>query len=379
MKAGVGLVSALALFLLFDVVSTQRTRQRKPTKRPPTTRRPSVIQPAAPEQPEPVEPTDFPPVILGPPSMYPDCPRECLCSPSYPNSLNCENRNIRVIPRIPIRAHYLYLQNNFITEVTEDAFTNATDVRWINLSNNRIHKINKQVFQKIPSLLYLYLEKNQLKEIPAGLPASLEQLRLSKNSISKIPAGVFNKMTNLTMLDLYNNRLSDSDLGANTFRDLKGLVQLNLARNVLTKMPDGVPKSIIQLFLDRNNIDKIPNNYFKDFTHLAFVRLNRNGLTDPGVPREVFNISTLLDLQLSHNKLSSVPVISSHLINLHLNNNNIENINGTQICPVRLQAELNDENLVPRLRYLRLDGNHLHPPIPLDVIMCFRHLRSIVF
>lgn len=54
------------------------------------------------------------------------------------------------------------------------------------------------------------MEKNLLKEIPSGLPASLEQLRLSKNSISRIPAGVFNKMTNLTLLDLYNNRVKPS-------------------------------------------------------------------------------------------------------------------------------------------------------------------------
>lgn len=145
MKAGAGLVSALALFLLMEAVSAQRPRPKKPTRRPATTRKPSDPRPAAPRQPEPQEPTDFPPVILGPPSMFPDCPRECLCSPSYPNSLNCENRNIRVIPVIPFRAHYLYLQNNYITEVTEDAFVNATEVRWINLANNRIHKINKQV------------------------------------------------------------------------------------------------------------------------------------------------------------------------------------------------------------------------------------------
>lgn len=145
MKAGVGLVSALALFLLMGAVSTQRPRPRKPTKRPPPTRKPSFPKPPVPAQPEPQEPTDFPPPILGPPSMYPDCPRECLCSPSYPNSLNCENRNIRVIPVIPLRTHYLYLQNNFISEVTADAFNNATEVRWINLANNRIHLINKQV------------------------------------------------------------------------------------------------------------------------------------------------------------------------------------------------------------------------------------------
>jgi len=141
MKAGVGLFSALALFLLIGAVFTQSLRPRKPTRRP-AIARPSVLLPAVPE---PQEPTDFPPLLLGPPSIYPDCPRECLCSPSYPNSLNCENRNIRVIPVIPLRTHYLYLQNNYISEVTAEPFRNATEVRWINLANNRIHRIDKQV------------------------------------------------------------------------------------------------------------------------------------------------------------------------------------------------------------------------------------------
>lgn len=64
-----------------------------------------------------------------------------------------------------------------------------------------------QVFEKIPALLYLYAQGNHLKEVPSGLPASLEQLRLSKNRISKIPAGAFNKMGNLTLLDLYYNQV----------------------------------------------------------------------------------------------------------------------------------------------------------------------------
>lgn len=64
-----------------------------------------------------------------------------------------------------------------------------------------------QVFEKIPALLYLYVHRNQLKEVPSGLPASLEQLRLGKNRISKIPAGAFSKMGNLTLLDLYHNQV----------------------------------------------------------------------------------------------------------------------------------------------------------------------------
>ena len=41
-------------------------------------------------------------------------------------------------------------------------------------------------------------------------------------------------------------------------KDLTHLIQLNLARNVLKKMPAGVPASVIQLFLDRNSIEDIP-------------------------------------------------------------------------------------------------------------------------
>lgn len=65
-------------------------------------------------------------------------------------------------------------------------------------------------------------------------------------------------------------------------------------------------------------------NYFKGFNHLAFVRLNYNQLSDKGVPAAVFNFSTLLDLQLAHNQLTSVPLFNGHLEHLHLNHNSIE-------------------------------------------------------
>lgn len=57
-------------------------------------------------------------------------------------------------------------------------------------------------------------------------------------------------------------------------------------------------------------------------------------------------------------------------------------INGTQICPtglVSLHAASSDLENAPRLRYLRLDGNLLKPPIPLDLMLCFRLLQSVIF
>ncbi|KAL6464496.1 hypothetical protein MHYP_G00268130 [Metynnis hypsauchen] len=375
MKAVLGFCSLLVLLLTTDV-SGQRTR---PRPKSPTTRKPPGPKKLAPKtELEPQEPTDFPPPILGPPSSFADCPRECFCPPSYPNALYCENRNLRKVPIIPSRTHYLYLQNNYIDQVTADSFNNATELKWINLGNNRIRSIDKQVFEKLPNLLYLYMERNQLKEVPSDLPVGLEQLQLSRNQISKIAPGTFSKMEHLVLLDLHHNRISDSNLGKNIFKDLKNLIQLNLAHNILRKMPTNIPNSVFQLFLDRNNIEDIPRDYFKDFTNIAFVRLNYNQLSDKGLPKMVFNISTLLDLHLAHNKLSTVPMFNSHLEHLHLNNNNIESINGTEICPFQLSEDVHDANDMPKLRYLRLDGNHLSPPIPMDVIMCFRHLHSIV-
>lgn len=377
MRVGVGSCSLL-LLLLTPLVFSQRSRVRpkKPSK-PPAPRRPTPpVVPVV--EAEPVEPTDFPPPILNPPSPYSNCPRECSCNPVYPNALYCENRNLRKVPVIPADIHYLYLRNNFIDEVTAESFKNATDLKWVDLANNRVRRVDREVFKKLPNLLYLYLERNQLKEIPGDLPEKLEQLRLSRNQISKIPAGAFSKMGHLALLDLHHNRISDGNLGKSALKDLKNLMQLNLAHNILRKMPSNVPPNIFQLFLDRNNIEDIPQDYFKDFTNLAFVRLNYNQLSDKGLPKMVFNVSSLLDLHLAHNKLSIVPHFSAHLEHLHLNHNQIEHLNGTEICPFSFPVNPNDVEAVPRLRYLRLDGNHLSPPIPMDVITCFRHLHSIV-
>ena len=54
-------------------------------------------------------------------------------------------------------------------------------------------------------------------------------------------------------------------------------------------------------------------------------------------------------------------------------------VNGSDICPVSAEA-LEDYAYAsaPKLRYLRLDGNEIPPPIPRDIVTCFRLLRSIV-
>ncbi|XP_029856599.1 prolargin isoform X1 [Aquila chrysaetos chrysaetos] len=315
MKVAFRLLLPLVLVLISEVSGQRRKPPRKPTRPPP-------------EFVEPVEPTELPPPLPpGPPSVFPDCPRECYCPPDFPSALYCDSRNLRKVPIIPSRIHYLYLQNNFIDDLPEESFRNATGLKWVNLDNNRIRKVDRRVLEKLENLIFLYMEKNQLKEVPSFLPPNLEQLRLSRNQISKIPAGVFNKLENLVLLDLHHNKLSDGVFNKNTFKGLKNLMQLNLAHNILRKMPPGVPNAIHQLFLDRNNIEDIPSDYFKEFPNLAFIRLNYNQISDKGLPKNSFNLTNLLVLHLAHNKLTNVPFISPKLEHLYLNNNSIESEN----------------------------------------------------
>ncbi|XP_071375288.1 keratocan [Centroberyx affinis] len=309
------------------------------------------------------------------------CPRECRCPPNFPNAVYCDNKGLKVIPKIPPYTWYLYLQNNVIEAFSADSLRNATQLRWLNLNHNKITSegLEGGALNKMSHLVHLYMDDNLLSAVPSDLPSSLEQLRLSRNRISKIPAGVFSGLDRLSLLDLQGNKLMDDAVTEVSLKGLNSLVQINLAKNQLSNMPLGLPPTTTQLFLDGNNIEKIPAGYFKGLPKVAFLRLNRNKLGSGGVPKDVFNISSILDLQLSHNQLTEVPLIPAGLEHLLLDHNKIKSVNGSDVCPVSSEA-LDDyvNESAPRLRYLRLDGNEIKPPIPRDVILCFRLLRSIV-
>lgn len=254
------------------------------------------------------------------------CPKECRCPPNFPRAVYCDNKGLKTIPKIPPHTWYLYLQNNLIEVLSADALRNATSLRWLNLNRNKISSegVEQDVLSKMSHLAHLYMDDNLLSSVPSPLPASLEHLRLSRNRISKIPAGVFIGMDKLNLLDLQGNKLMDDAVTEANLKGLDSLVQINLAKNQLSVMPPGLPPTTTQLFLDGNNIEKIPSDYFKSLPKVAFLRLNNNKLGSGGVPKDVFNASSILDLQLSHNQLTEVPLIPSGLEHLHLDHNNIK-------------------------------------------------------
>ncbi|KAK7884892.1 hypothetical protein WMY93_028015 [Mugilogobius chulae] len=300
-----------------------------------------------------------------------DCPLECDCPPAYPTAMYCHNRNLQHVPYVPSHIKYVYLQRNQITGIQEGVFDNATDLVWVVLFQNKLNseKIGKNVFIKLKNLDRLYLNHNELTRIPSNLPKSITDLRLGHNKISKISSSSFDGMVDLTNLQLQANEI-DNVGGA--FKGLKSLSRLDMRKNKLKKIPDNLPERLQQLYLEFNHIESVPLGLFTKAPKLQFVRLAHNKLTDKGLPANVFNISTLVELDLSHNKLERIPTVSKRLENLYLQANKIKEFSLSSFC-----SSIDMTNF-SMLRMLRLDANEISAKdIPAEAAYCLRRIAFI--
>ncbi|KAM8803549.1 osteomodulin [Rhynchonycteris naso] len=301
------------------------------------------------------------------------CISECFCPPNFPLSMYCDNRKLHSIPKIPAHIQQVYLQFNEIEAVTADSFINATHLKEINLSHNKIksQKIDHGVFAKLSNLLQLHLQHNNLEEFPFPLPKSLERLLLGNNEISRLQTKSVDELANLTMLDLCHNHLEDSMLQEKKLAKMEKLMQLNLCNNRLESMPSGLPSSLMYLSLENNSISSIPENYFNELPKLHALRMSHNKLQ--GIPYNIFNLSNLIELNVGHNKLKQAFYIPRNLEHLYLENNEIENINVTLMCPSI------DPLYYHHLTYIRVDQNELKEPISSYIFLCFPHIHTIYY
>uniref|UniRef100_A0A8C1WIR2 LRRNT domain-containing protein n=1 Tax=Cyprinus carpio TaxID=7962 RepID=A0A8C1WIR2_CYPCA len=209
------------------------------------------------------------------------CPLECDCPIQWPTALYCDHRGLTQLPSgLPSHTQYMFLQGNNITILGSRSFANATNLRWLILDRNQLlsEQLDNMLFSNLTRLVNLFINNNNLTRVPVGLPSGLKQLRLAYNRIEKISEGAFQNLDNLTLLLLQGNRLTTIEEG-----DLKGLGVLNL--------------------LD--------------------LRL------DPGA----FNLTSLVELDLSYNQLTEIPTIPTTLQYLYLEVNHIqENVTLKSYC-----------------------------------------------
>ncbi|XP_042262948.1 fibromodulin a [Thunnus albacares] len=300
-----------------------------------------------------------------------ECPSECDCPPSFPIAMYCDGRGLTAMPTIPSRIKYLYLQNNAITAMPDSSLVNATNLVWLMLHHNQLTSdaIGKKAFLKLGGLERLYLQHNNLTSIPSNLPRSLRDLRINHNKIEKVTPADLEGMDNLTILYLHDNAVTDM---GTSLRALISLTLLDISGNKLTKVPEALPEHLHQLYLESNAIDSLPEGFLGRFTQLQYVRMAHNQLTDKGIPANTFNVTGLVELDLSFNKLERIPPVSTTLQHLYLQANQIKEFSLGSFCSVV------DVTNFSKLRTLRLDGNEIsRQDIPTDSSLCLRLASNI--
>ncbi|XP_048357891.1 lumican [Sphaerodactylus townsendi] len=301
------------------------------------------------------------------------CAPECNCPVTYPSAMYCDDLKLKSLPIVPSGIKYLYVRNNMIEGIEDNAFDNVTDLEWLILDNNHLEnsKIKGKVFTKLKSLKKLHINYNNLTEVVGPLPKTMDDLQFTHNKISKINPNILEGLVNLTVVHLQHNQLTEDSLSG-VFKGLDSLLYLDLSYNKLSKLPLGLPPNILMLYFDNNDITNIPDEYFQGFKALQFLRLSHNKLTDSGIPGNAFNISTLVELDLSYNQLKSIPTVNEHLENYYLQVNQINKFPVSSFCKVVGALAYS------RVRHLRLDANNLtRADLPQEMYNCLRMAAEI--
>ncbi|KAM9449527.1 slit homolog 2 protein isoform 1-T1 [Clarias gariepinus] len=140
-------------------------------------------------------------------SLSARCPSECSCLDTV---VRCSNKGLNTLPRgIPKDVTELYLDGNQFTQVPLE-LSNYKHLTLIDLSNNQISTLSNNSYSNMSELLTLILSYNRLRCIPAKAFEGLRSLRLLSlhgNDIAVIPEGAFKDLSSLSHLALGANPL----------------------------------------------------------------------------------------------------------------------------------------------------------------------------
>nr|XP_046235169.1 decorin [Scatophagus argus] len=277
---------------------------------------------------------DFPVMPTGP-----KCPFRCQC---HLRVIQCSDLGLKTVPGdIPDDTTLLDLQNNKITEIKENDFKNLKGLHALILVNNKITIIHAKALSPLTKLQRLYLSKNLLKDMPANMPKSLQELRIHENEITKIKKASFQGMSSVIVMELGSNPLKSAGIDNGAFADLKRVSYIRIADTNITEIPKGLPSSLSELHLDGNKITKVTAASLQGLKNLAKLGLSYNDISsvENGT---MANVPHLRELHLDNNGLTSVPPgLSEHkyIQVVYLHANKIAAVGTGDFCPPGLNSK----------------------------------------
>ncbi|XP_073988540.1 leucine-rich repeat and fibronectin type-III domain-containing protein hattifattener isoform X2 [Rhodnius prolixus] len=208
----------------------------------------------------------------------------------------------------------LYLQDNELEEVPIEALRGLKNLTTLDLSKNKITRITDNAFATLTSLTTLKLAENNLtisRHAFNGLESSLKNLNLKATRQKRVPEAVRGLRT-LAFLDLAQNGLRElpgPGIGA-PFDGLHSLTALNLERNVIQTVGDeaftSIADTLSSLSLLNNLLTEFPTEALRPLSELRVLDIGFNLLTELPLDAFLGNPSLTL-LALDGNPLSTIP------------------------------------------------------------------------
>nr|QNQ79665.1 toll-like receptor [Anadara sativa] len=232
------------------------------------------------------------------------------------NLLLNDNLLTNVPKNLPSTLQFLYLNGNQLTQIPNLIFSNLSNLRRLYLGGNKINRLMENSFVGLTSLSILHLVSNNIATLPGQLFSSmvrLVSLELNKNNLKTIQKhpDLFSAMTSLEYLNMADNECSNIPL--ELFKPLTALAYLHLQNNEFGSIMDqdnnGVLfeslSKLVTLDLTNNAITKIPDASFKNLNNLKNLTLRANKISSWG--QHLFSMTkNLANLDLSQNLISLV-------------------------------------------------------------------------
>ncbi|XP_039277765.1 chaoptin [Nilaparvata lugens] len=270
----------------------------------------------------------------------------------------------------------LNLDFNAIKNISANAFRGMHCER-IQLSINKINHVDEKAFAGLESSLgVLYMENNNLKEIPKALShlKRLKSLYISSNKIREIGEDAFDGFSSvLKAISLAGNHLLEIPKLA--LKNCKRISHFNIGYNQITDVTDadfeGWGESLETLILRNNRIVHLHPHMFKHTPRLKELSLSFNRISDapPDTFLDVANTLELVEISFGlYQEEFPEDLLKplSALIWLDLDNNNIRGISKTALYNFG------------QLQYFNMDMNKLtYLPEGLFHANVHRNLRDI--
>lgn len=284
------------------------------------------------------------------------CPRQCDCYHQY-SVVDCSARGLATVPPLSNLTERLYLEDNMLDELPDDALDNVPRLNVLTLHNNHLHHLTTAALCALPVLDELTLNGNGLREIevdPDCTAPHLHQLEVHDNKLLRLPANLSVFAPALLTLNASYNQLGSAQLD-DSYAQFQQLHTLDLRANNIHFLHSAdlqpVASTLHVLHLVDCGLLDVDADAFANMSNLTVLSLQRNLLDADTLKAALAHSVGLQRLDLSDMYLPEVREAMlghlPHLTHLDVSDSSIEHID-PELWP-----------RMPALEVLQLDHNEL--------------------